>query len=260
MSHIRPLLLLLLCSAPATAADLSRIDRTIAKEPTYQAKPRYCLLVFGPQAETKVWLVVDGDALYVDRNANGDLTGDDKKVPRGKGDGPVPGVFRCGDIVLAGKIVCRGLTVRASSEEGDTSISIYLHGTLHAASVDTDGFLEFADSPSRAPIVHFDGPLTMAPVPNPEIIRTATRVKQGDRFVIIQDTKARAVLPTLVRGDLNAELKVALGTPGLGKGTFARIYHKDLPNEIQPVAELEFPNREPAKGAIKVKLTLPERC
>src|SRR4029453_11953400 len=32
------------------------------------------LLVFGPEAKTRVWLVVDGDDLYVDANANGDLT------------------------------------------------------------------------------------------------------------------------------------------------------------------------------------------
>ena len=59
---------------PASAADPSEIDRTIAKEPKYQSKPKYCLLVFGPEARTKVWLVMEGLSLYVDRNANGDLT------------------------------------------------------------------------------------------------------------------------------------------------------------------------------------------
>ena len=55
------------------AADL-KIERTIAKEPAYQSSPRYCLLAFGYEADTPVWIVVDGDVLYVDRNANGDLT------------------------------------------------------------------------------------------------------------------------------------------------------------------------------------------
>ncbi len=60
---------------PAQALDLARLDRTIAKEPAYQSKqPRYCLLVFGSEAKTRVWLVLDGDTLYVDRNGNGDLT------------------------------------------------------------------------------------------------------------------------------------------------------------------------------------------
>ena len=54
--------------------DLTKVDRTIAKEPAYKTKPRYCLLVFGPEPKIRVWLVLDGDVLYVDRNGNGDLT------------------------------------------------------------------------------------------------------------------------------------------------------------------------------------------
>jgi hypothetical protein len=61
-------------TAPASGVDLSRINRIIAKEPTYRSAPRYCLLVFGPEARTHVWLVIDGNTLYVDRNSNGDLT------------------------------------------------------------------------------------------------------------------------------------------------------------------------------------------
>src|SRR5437868_11979754 len=67
-------------SANAQAVDLATIDRTIGKEPAYQSKPKYCLLVFGPEAKTRVWLVLDGDDLYVDRNGNGDLTEPGEKV------------------------------------------------------------------------------------------------------------------------------------------------------------------------------------
>ncbi len=64
-----------LLSTPADAVDLRKIDRSIRREPVYQSKdPRYCLLAFGPEANVHVWLVIDGDALYVDRNGNGDLT------------------------------------------------------------------------------------------------------------------------------------------------------------------------------------------
>jgi hypothetical protein len=44
------------------------------KEPKYRNEPRYALLVFGPKREQRVWMVLDGSTLYVDRNANGDLT------------------------------------------------------------------------------------------------------------------------------------------------------------------------------------------
>src|SRR2546423_845878 len=78
--------------AVAPAADLTKIDRSLKKEPAYQSKsPKYGLLVFGPKAETRIWLVLDvgdelagGDGsktfLYVDRNGDGDLTGPGEKV------------------------------------------------------------------------------------------------------------------------------------------------------------------------------------
>src|SRR5579871_5179529 len=77
---------LILFAVPAGAVDLAKIDRTIRKEPAYRSKaPQYCLLVFGPEAKTRVWLVLDldsepweenaaGNSLYVDRNGSGDLT------------------------------------------------------------------------------------------------------------------------------------------------------------------------------------------
>jgi hypothetical protein len=55
--------ILLFLPALANAADLSKVDRTIKKEPAYQGKPKYCLLVFGPEAKARVWLVLDGDTL-----------------------------------------------------------------------------------------------------------------------------------------------------------------------------------------------------
>jgi RNA polymerase sigma factor (sigma-70 family) len=58
------------------------------KEPKYQNEPRYALLVFGPKKEQRVWMVLDGATLYVDRNANGDLTEPDKRLePNNPTDG-----------------------------------------------------------------------------------------------------------------------------------------------------------------------------
>src|SRR5262249_35209582 len=72
--QLLPLVLAVFAAAPLRAADLEAIDRTILKEPAYRSEPGYCLLVFGAEAKTRVWLVVDGPRLFVDRNANGDLT------------------------------------------------------------------------------------------------------------------------------------------------------------------------------------------
>jgi hypothetical protein len=68
------------------------------KEPKYQNQPRYSLLVFGAKRQTRVWLVLDGNVLYVDRNGNGDLTEPEKRilVAKPKDDDPKlgnPGMY-----------------------------------------------------------------------------------------------------------------------------------------------------------------------
>lgn len=54
---------------------LEHIDRTLTKQPKYFAKPKYSLLLLGAD-KVKVWMVEDGKRLFVDKNANGDLTDD----------------------------------------------------------------------------------------------------------------------------------------------------------------------------------------
>src|SRR5690606_1169970 len=75
---------ILLSAVTAIADDdrsrLEGVKRTVQNEPDYRTVPKYCLLVFGPQAETSVWLVEDGNRLFVDQNANGGLTDDGEPV------------------------------------------------------------------------------------------------------------------------------------------------------------------------------------
>lgn len=67
------ILTLLWAAQPAPGVDLAKLARTIAKEPAYQTKtPKYCLLVFGPEAQARMWLVLDGKILYVDRRGDGE--------------------------------------------------------------------------------------------------------------------------------------------------------------------------------------------
>src|SRR5215468_8093881 len=95
-------------TCPAVAADLAKIDRTIRKEPTYSGKPKYGLLVFGPDAAACVWLVQDGNTLYVDRNGNGDLAEPGKKVAAKEDksyDAKEYGLFfEAGELKVGGKV------------------------------------------------------------------------------------------------------------------------------------------------------------
>ena len=88
----------LFMSVLGRAADnplLKSLDRRIQKEPEYIARrPLYGLLVFGPAAERRVWMVLDKskptaalyDVMHVDLNANGDLTEPTERVV-GKAEG-----------------------------------------------------------------------------------------------------------------------------------------------------------------------------
>ena len=178
----------------AGQADLGKIERTIRKEPAYQTKsPKYCLLVFGPDAKTKVWLVLDGDTLYVDRNCNGDLTEEGERVelprfekPEGRGMFAAQREVKAGDI-RDGRFTHTGLEITevrlapgykpkgrdeemfqqlARSNPGgwlySVSVSVELRlgqGRVQFTAVaDTQGFLQFAESPTAAPVIHLDGP------------------------------------------------------------------------------------------------------
>src|SRR6187401_2509659 len=93
---------ILLLAPPAQAADLAKLPRTIAREPAYQTKtPRYCLLVFGLDAKSRVWLVQDGDTLYADRDGNGDLTGEGNRV-KVKQQSDSYRSFEVGDLTIDG--------------------------------------------------------------------------------------------------------------------------------------------------------------
>jgi hypothetical protein len=258
----------------AAPADLTKVNRTIAKEPAYVSKqPRYCLLVFGPQAATRVWLVIDGDFLYIDRNGNGDLTEPGERVRfsafRAAGEGPIAeqreaeaGVIWEGKLkherfVVQQQRVRKSYAAKEPWEEalladvgktGDDlvyqlSVSLEIRPrpgdpiriagrVSQSAGTDGTGFLQFADRPEAAPVVHFRGPLQMG------------------LFV------PQRLPPAADEGKLEA----FVGTPGLGKGTFAAVNYDGLITAgASPVAEIEFPAASDGPP-LRARYTLPHRC
>src|SRR5262249_3777467 len=124
--------------------------------------PRYCLLVFGPEAKTRIWLVLDGSVLYVDRNGNGDLTdkGERFEARWTSGDGSYGGRgFRVPGVTASErKDRPNNLRVSAWHYKGKPAVcrvSIKLGGKRTQSTGFGRGTFELAERPKDAPIVHF---------------------------------------------------------------------------------------------------------
>jgi len=249
----------------ALAVDLTKIDRTIRKEPAYQGKPKYCLLVFGPEAKTRVWLVQDGATLYVDRNGSGDLTEAGKKVEAKKNDDPAEDdvlTFEVAEIA-DGDLIHRDLRLysmpmsrysiaedsakevleknpNARSYRMDIDVQIPgLTGSGIGGRIDfgvhysdTRGMFQFADSAQSAPIVHFGGPLHVS----------------------------FWSLPTLRIGR-NNDVILCIGTPGVGPGTTAYVsYEKLIADSAFPKMEIVFLPQKPGDVPVKELYEIKQRC
>jgi hypothetical protein len=257
-------------AAPIHAGvDLTKVDRSIAKEPTYNSKaPKYCLLVLGPEAKTRVWLVLDGDTLYVDRNANGELTEPGERIK------PAPGPdtdleegvykFEC-DAIQDGRLIHKNLVVNVYKRDPahaldevekrhlakGASIRCYrialdvempgltgdaIGGRVHHAVKyrDAQGFLELGSAPGNAPIAHLGGPwqITLSP-------------------------------PADEQWKVGRESDVALivATPGLGAGATAAVaYEKLIPEDANPKLEIAYPPINAADAPLKIVEELKDRC
>jgi hypothetical protein len=216
--------------APALAADPPKIERTLVKEPTYQSKPEYCLLVFGPDAKTRVWLVLDGKTLYVDKNSNGDLTEAGEALVSA---GPSPRFNIDAIVDRRPSIKHTALHVSVTPEDKQTK---RLGSWFVQVNVE-DRYQQYAyvenlgHQPSDAPVIHFGGPLKMY-----------------------------LWSKTLARGDPPSQLEVAVVTHYPGVVWAAVRDGKGVPKDIHPIAEIVFAAKTPGAKPVTVKMPLKQRC
>jgi len=243
---MRPVLLFLsaFCVTHARAGDLGKIDRTIKKEPAYQGKPAYCLVVFGAEAQNRVWLVRDGNILYVDRNGNGDLTDAGERIQGKRGtvtrsEAPRPRT----EFLVEGITGARGEKLGLVYEHyQDRTLGdfLFLYEDFQIGPIQlmgkriqgVTGEFDFSEKREQCPVYHFQGPLTFL------------RVGQ-EKFV---------------RGEETEDLIVRIGTPGFGKDSFAKIETDCVPKDVHPKAEIVFPGKTASDAPIRRTLILKNRC
>lgn len=258
------LTVLFLSTVASAAVDLAKIERKIAKEPAYRTKPKYCLLVLGPEAKTRVWLVQDGDTLYVDRNGNGDLTEANEKVMAEKSEDTEEGVytFKAGHLP-DGKLLHKELTLSIEKidvwADRDNIIKEFLKKkpkgrgyTLllgvempgrrgnaigervqqRTSFLDGTGVLQFAERPQDAPIVHFGGPFQVTLF--------------GSQQLTV---------------DRETDVVLGVGTRGVGPGTFTWTdYENVIPTDIFPTLDIVYPPKYPGDRPLRQHYELKMRC
>jgi hypothetical protein len=281
--RLSPVLFVLLLAGPASAADLTKIDRTLRKEPVYQSKsPKYGLLVFGPKADTRVWLVLDlgepfdkdsKNILYVDRNGDGDLTDPDervactlKKQETIVSFSPEPSVsyspvFDVGDIVERdGNTRHTELTVRVDSYiQRYRPVSVEVTVAHRGEQFAGGQLLAFADRPQDAPVIHFGGPLTLRVSMESGVLHIPINYDDKPEPGWYDKHPPKYEERSLVRGE-SRMLVAQVGTPGLGRGTFATVSAGVPPADRHPVADLEFPAADPKGKPVRVSARLDSRC
>ncbi len=254
------------------AADTFPAPRKIDKEPIYQSKtPRYGRLVFGKEGKDQVWIVHDGNLLYVDRNGNGDLTEPGERVERQKPrkgfeDAPRK-TFEVGELKLGGlthkdfildatplkefanDALGRRLEFKEEIKKDSEAFVYFVTGEVEVPGMkgggfderwsvrvgrcDTQGFLIFGNRAASAPAIRLGGPIQV------DFYEEKPQLRLG--YAI--------------------EVYVSIGFPGQGPGTFAAIeYEGTLPAEAKPVLEIEVASASQGVPPYHERYELPSRC
>jgi hypothetical protein len=197
--------------------------------------------VFGKEAKTRIWLVLDGDILYADKNGNGDLTEEGERIrptpfrdiPISVPQQPPPTErdFGIGEVVERGGGSRNTVVKLTQSVYPALKMELYTVHVLIEGKYEQTAAIPFGGSPKTAPVAYFHGPLSMN--------------FYGD-------------FPTRFEAGATHNLSLAVGTQG--RGTFAVIEYKPIPAGVYPVAEFEFPNKKPGGPPRKVRLRLAHRC
>ncbi|MBY0228334.1 MAG: hypothetical protein K2W96_03545 [Gemmataceae bacterium] len=201
----------LLSAGAAPPASLAHIDRALPSPPKL-VSPRYCLLVFGHDTRTRVWIAYDGSWLHALASPDG------KAAPVWRHAGKYYSTFTVGGIRAAdGKTLYRNLRVQVGGSYPRVSVDVRKH--RQEAGWDREGKLAFGSVAKEVPVIHFDGPLTMALWRNQRPLRT-----EG-------------------YDDLGA----VVGSRGEGPGTTAVFTCDAYPPKAWPVAGIEFPAKDGGK-------------
>lgn len=232
-----------LIASPARGVDYDAVDRAIGKEPGYTGAPQYALLLFGREAKLRVWAVLDGDTLHLDRNADGDLIDEGErfeKIEQARG-------CELADPDGKTRYVIESLSKYEDGEPGEQHLMAF---------IDIEGPIAYGqycdvkltDAAKSANVAHFHGPLTAGP------ITVNFKVPEGY---------------SLVKGDSPTDLRMMVGTLSAKHHCWVVVRsHHDVDGTdtyafrkgVCPEVDVEFPSASPGDPPLKRTYKLEEFC
>lgn len=207
---------------------------------------RYALILLGNEPEARVWIIVDGERVYVDKNANGDLTETDELLAQ-----PNHITVDANTSVRFAEYEVKDFTPVAGQPAGELKItrvgenSRYIismnRGVYQFARQDKQGYLTLGDSIEQAAVLRFGGTLQFIPLVRgwPDEVHYQLVLHPGENL-----------------------LTALLGTPGIGPGSTVSSTAPLVQGEKPLIAKvtLVIPAANPNDDPIEIKLDLTCTC
>ncbi len=207
--------------------------------------PLYCLLVFGPEGKTRVWVVWRGNTAYLHRN--GTLNEPGEQMVCASGDWAavnMPGKWWRFSTVVNSAEDGTAYTiefVRGSATEApdaDRRFAVYARVGEEFTLVDADPSLELAVDPEVAPQIPF-GRLQIVPE-NAEYKR--------QRLIFAKENDLRAWIGTFPADKGSTGISLVQHDKG------------GIPENTHPVADIQFPNAMPGAPLVRLRCVPDRRC
>lgn len=222
--------------ARASTNAVSHVDRTLGKEPVYQSAPQYSLITLGNRGDVHVWMVEDGRRLFVDKNANGDLTDDGPPIEPSN-------VRRLDANQWDFEYLLDAVTPTNGAQHRDFVLRRWNYGAKedsYGLSLSVDGRMPmyagwfgtfWSTNREHAPVIHFGGPLT------PKMLRRT-------EFTL---------------GESQQRMSLCFINPGSGEGAVSRLSIDALPGFVVPELTIEWPTSGD-RAPLRTSHPLTQRC
>lgn len=221
------------------------VPLNIKKEPLYTGgKPVYAMAAFGSKQERPIWMVLDKaepdaktyDKLFVDLNADGDLTGENELFPLIDKDGERLAQVDLPDIKVSDQSKFSKVSVSIrSAKVGECMFKATWNDQIKFAGgypeTGSDGYMRFSPDPQDAPIVFFKGDVPF---------------------------EFQPWYPSAIPVSGETDFKVFMGHCGKGPSSFCTTMGHILDDDEPVLATLVYVNVEGTMKRADVKLA--ERC